>query len=64
LCNSKDHQLSEKCPKYLEMASNPHAKRIAGRLFGSTTGSQSINHLAETSNSSSQDPSSESSPKA
>jgi hypothetical protein len=64
LCNSKDHQLSEKCPKYLEMASNPHAKRIAGRLFGSGAGSQSVNHLTETSDSSSQAPSSESSPNA
>jgi hypothetical protein len=64
LCNSKDHQLSEKCPKYLEMASNPHAKRIAGRLFGSGAGSQSVNQLTETSDSSSQAPSSESSPKA
>jgi hypothetical protein len=64
LCNSKDHQLSEKCPKYLEMASNPHAKRIAGRLFSSGTGTQSINQLTETSDSSSPGPSSESSPKA
>jgi hypothetical protein len=46
------------------LASNPHAKRIAGRLFGSGTGSQSINQLTETSDSSSQDPSSELSPKA
>jgi hypothetical protein len=46
------------------MASNPHAKRIAGRLFGSGAGSQSINQLTETSDSSSQAPSSESSPKA
>jgi hypothetical protein len=46
------------------MASNPHAKRIAGHLFSSGTGSQSINQLTETSNSSSQDPSSDSSPKA
>jgi hypothetical protein len=46
------------------MASNPHAKRIAGRLFGSEPGSHSINQLTKTSESSSQDPLTELSPKA
>jgi hypothetical protein len=64
LCNSKDHQMSEKCPKFIEMNSNPHAKRIAGHLFGSSIGSQSVNQLTETSESSSPTPSSESSPNA